>query len=48
MLPFGQLQEGLLFTLTPISSVQEFNELCLSAKKEERRPAELQKKVAVF
>ena len=48
MLPFGQLQEGLSFTLMEspsISSVQEYN---LSAKKQERRLAELQKRQQYF
>ena len=40
MLLYGQLQKGLVYTLTESSSVsgtQNYRELCLAAKREERR-----------
>ncbi|XP_065908993.1 uncharacterized protein [Dysidea avara] len=47
MLLFGQLQEGLLYTLMEapaVSGAQNYKELCLAAKREERRLNELKKK----
>ena len=47
MLLYGQLQEGLLYTLMEspsVSGAQNYKELCLAAKREERRLAELKKK----
>ena len=47
MLLYGQLQEGLLYVLTEspaVSGAQNYKELCLAAKREERRLAELKKK----
>ena len=46
MLLYGQLQEGLLYTLIQsptVSGSQSYRELCLAAKKEEKRLAELKK-----
>ena len=43
MLLYGQLQEGLLYTLMQSSGTQSYRELCLAAKKEEKRLAELRK-----
>ena len=46
MLLYGQLQEGLLYSLmeSPTVSGAQNKELCLAAKREERRLAELKKK----
>ena len=47
MLLYGQLQEGLSFSLIEspsVSSAQSYGELCIAAKKEEQRLAELKKK----
>ena len=47
MLLYGQLQEGLSYTLMESPSVsgsKNYRELCVAAKKEERRLAELKKK----
>ena len=47
MLLYGQLQEGLSYTLMESPSVsgsQNYRELCIAAKKEERRLAELERK----
>ena len=47
ILLYGQLQEGLLYTLLEspsISGAQNYKELCLAARREERRLAELKKK----
>jgi len=47
MLLYGQLQEGLLYPLMEspsVSGAQNYKELCLAAKREERRLAELKKK----
>ena len=47
MLLYGQLQEGLLYTLTEspsVSGAQNFRELCLAAIREEQRLARLKKK----
>ena len=47
MLLYGQLQEGMLYTLMEspaVSGVQDFKELCLAATREERRLAELKKR----
>ena len=47
MLLYGQLQEGLLYSLMEsptVSGAQNYKELCLAAKREERRLAELKKK----
>ena len=47
MLLYGQLQEGLLYTLIEsptVSGAQSYKELCLAARKEEKRLAELKKK----
>jgi len=44
ILLYGQLQEGLLYTLLEspsVSGVQNYKELCLAAKREERRLTEL-------
>ena len=46
MLLYGQLQEGLSYSLMEsplVSGAQSYRELCIAAKKEERRLAELQK-----
>ena len=46
MLLYGQLQEGLLYSLMEsptVSGAQNYKELCLAAKREERRLAELKK-----
>ena len=47
MLLYGQLQEGLLYCLMEspaVSGAQNYKELCVAAKREERRLAELQRK----
>ena len=47
MLLYGQLQEGLPYSLIEspsVSGAQSYRELCIAAKKEERRLAELKKK----
>ena len=47
MLLYGQLQEGLSYSLIEspsVSGAQSYRELCIAAKKEERRHAELKKK----
>ena len=47
ILLYGQLQEGLSYVLMEspsISGSQNYKELCIAAKKEERRLAELKKK----
>ena len=47
MLLYGQLQEGLLYTLMEspaVSGAQNYKELCVAAKREERRLAELKRK----
>jgi len=47
MLLYGQLQEGLSYTLMEspsVSGVQGYKELCVAAKKEEKRLAQLRKK----
>ena len=47
MLLYGQLQEGLLYCLMEspaVSGTQNYKELCVAAKREERRLAELQRK----
>ena len=47
MLPYGQLQEGLLYSLINSPSVpgtQSCHELCITTKQKERRLAELKKK----
>ena len=47
MLLYGQLQEGLLYSLLEspaVSGAQNYKELCLAAKREERRLNELKKK----
>ena len=47
MLLYGQLHEGLLLTLMEspaVSGAQSYKELCVAAKREERRLAELKKK----
>lgn len=47
MLLYGQLQEGLLYTLMEspaVSGAQNYKELCLVVKREERRLAELKKR----
>ena len=47
MLLYGQLQEGLLYSLMEspaVSGAQNYKKLCLAAKREERRLAELKKK----
>ena len=47
MLLYGQLQEGLSYSLMEspaVSGAQNYKELCLAAKREERRLAELKKK----
>ena len=44
MLLYGQLQEGLLYTLMESPGAQNYKELCLAAKREERRLAELKKR----
>ena len=47
MLLYGQLQEGLLHTLMEspaVSGAQNYKELCIAAKREERRLAELKRK----
>ena len=47
MLLYGQLQEGLLYSLMEspaVSEAQNYKELGLAAKREERRLAELKKK----
>ena len=47
MLLYGQLQEGLLYSLMEspaVSGAQNYKELCLAAKREERKLAELKKK----
>ncbi|MCY3927700.1 MAG: hypothetical protein OXG81_05455 [Acidobacteria bacterium] len=47
MLLYGQLQEGLSYTLMEspaVSGAQNYKELCLAARREERRLAELRKK----
>ena len=47
MLLYGQLQEGLLYTLIEsptVSAAQHYRELCIAARKEEKRLAELKKK----
>ena len=47
MLLYGQLHEGLLYALMEspsVSGVQNYYELCLAAKREERRLAKLKKK----
>ena len=46
MLLYGQLQEGLSYSLIEspsVSGAQSYRELCIAAKKEERRHAELKK-----
>jgi len=46
MLLYGQLQEGLLYTLMEspsVSGAQNYRELCLAAKREEQRLAGLKK-----
>ena len=47
MLLYGQLLEGLLYSVMEspaVSGAQNYNELCLAARREERRLAELKKK----
>ena len=47
ILLYGQLQEGLLYCLMEspaVSGAQNYKELCVAAKREERRLAELQRK----
>ena len=47
MLLYGQLQEGLSYSLIEspsVSGAQSYRELCIAAKKEEQRLAELKKK----
>ena len=47
MLIYGQLQEGLTYTLMEspaVSGAQNYKGLCLAAKREERRLAELKRK----
>ena len=47
MLLYGQLQEGLLYCLMEspaVSGAQNYKELCVAAKREKRRLAELQRK----
>ena len=47
MLLYAQLQEGLLYSLMEspaVSGAQNYKELCLAAKREERRLAKLKKK----
>ena len=47
MLLYGQLQEGLPYTLMEspsLSGAENYKELCLAAKREERRLGELKRK----
>ena len=49
MLLYGQLQEGLLYSLmesSTVSGVQNYKDLCLTAKREERRLADQAKEKA--
>ena len=50
MLLYGQLQEGLSYSLMEspsVSGAQSYHELCIAAKNEERKLAELKKNSSI-